>query len=235
MDHNEAIKEMATERYLLNELTPELRDAFEEHAFNCPECALDLRAGSTFISIAKGELPGLAAASASPSPSHAEPTRPIKKTFDWHSWLRPAFAVPAFAALLALVSYQNLSTIPSLRKAGSEPSILPAVAFHAGTRGSAHTPVEADRRHGAVLSIELPQDSGYASYTFELYDPQGKQLWTRSITASQAGSAGDGTVSLVIPGAGLVQGAYRLAISGADAKGTRTEIDQRALDLHFDE
>ena len=90
MDHNEAIKEMAAERYLLNELTPELRDDFEEHAFGCPECALDLRAGSTFINIAKGELPELVAAS--PAPSQAEPARPIKKTFDWHSWLRPAFA-----------------------------------------------------------------------------------------------------------------------------------------------
>ena len=233
MDHNEAIKEMAAERYLLNELTPELRDDFEEHAFGCPECALDLRAGSTFINIAKGELPELVAAS--PAPSQAEPARPIKKTFDWHSWLRPAFAVPAFAALLALVSYQNLSTIPSLRKAASEPSVLPSTAFHAGTRGSAHTPVEADRTHGAALSIELPQDSGYASYAFALYDPQGKELWTTSVTAAQAGSAGDGTVSLVIPGAGLVQGSHTLAISGIDAKGARTEIDRRILDLHFDD
>jgi putative zinc finger protein len=229
MDHNEAIKEMAAERYLLDELTPDLRDAFEEHAFNCPDCALDLRAGSTFINIAKGELPGLAATS--PAPSQAEPARRVKKTFDWQSWLRPAFAVPAFAALLALVSYQNLSTIPSLRKAASEPSILPSTAFHAGTRGNAHTPVEADRTHGAALSIELPQDSGYASYAFDLYDPQGKQLWTRSVTAA----AGDGTVSLVIPGAGLVQGSYTLAISGIDARGTRSEIDHRVLDIHFDE
>ncbi len=233
MDHNEATKEMAAERYLLNELTPELRDAFEEHVFGCPECALDLRAGSAFINIAKGELPELAAGSL--APSQAEPSRPIKKTFDWQSWLRPAFAVPAFAALLAVVSYQNLSTIPSLRKAASEPSVLPSTAFHAGTRGSAHTPVEADRTHGAALSIELPQDSGFASYAFDLYDLQGEQLWTRSVTATQAGSAGDGTVSLVIPGAGLAQGSYTLAISGTDAKGTRTEIDRRILDIHFDE
>jgi hypothetical protein len=233
MDHNEATKEMAAERYLLNELTPELRDAFEEHVFGCPECALDLRAGSAFINIAKGELPELAAAS--PAPSQAEPSRPIKKTFDWQSWLRPAFAVPAFAALLAVVSYQNLATIPSLRKAASEPSVLPTAAFHAGTRGSAHTPVEADRTHGAALSIELPQDSGFASYAFDLYDLQGKQLWTRNVTATQAGSAGDGTVSLVIPGAGLAQRSYTLAISGTDAKGTRTEIDRRILDIHFDE
>ena len=233
MDHNEATKEMAAERYLLNELTPELRDAFEEHAFGCPECALDLRAGSAFVNIAKGELPEIVAAS--PAPSQAEPARPVKKAFDWQSWLQPVFAIPAFAALLALVSYQNLSTIPSLRKAASEPSILPTATFHAGTRGSAHTPVEADRTQGAALSIELPQDSGYASYAFDLYDSQGKQLWTRSVTAAQAGSAGDGTVSLVIPRAGLSQGSYTLAISGMDAKGARTEIDRRILDLHFEE
>ena len=145
------------------------------------------------------------------------------------------FAIPAFATLLAVVSYQNLSTIPSLRKAASEPRLLPSVSFHAGTRGSAHTSVGADRTHGAALSIELPQDSGYASYAFELYDPQGKQLWTRSITASQAGSSGDGTVFLSIPGEGLVQGSYALTISGTDSKGTRTEIDRRVLDIHFDE
>ena len=53
MDHNEAIEQMAAERYLLDELTPELRDAFEEHAFDCPECTLDLRAGAAFIRCGK--------------------------------------------------------------------------------------------------------------------------------------------------------------------------------------
>lgn len=231
MDHNEAIKEMAAERYFLDELPPELRDAFEEHAFGCPECTLDLRAGSAFVEMAKVELPELVAAS--PEPSQAEGARPSKKKLDWQSWLRPAFAIPAFAALLALVSYQNLATIPSLRKAASEPSVLPSTAFHAGTRGSVHTQVEANRARGAALSIALPQDSGYASYSFDLYDSQGKQLWTRSVTASQAGSAGDGAISLVIPGAGLTQGSFTLAISGTDATGTRTEIDRRMLDIHF--
>ncbi len=113
--------------------------------------------------------------------------------------------------------------------------MLPSTAFHAGTRGSAHTPVEADRTQGAVLSIELPQESGYTSYAFDLYDSQGKQLWTRTVAASTAGSAGDGTVSLVIPGRGLVKGSYTLAISGADAQGAHTEIDRRVLDVHFDD
>ncbi len=204
MDHNEATQQMAAERYLLGELTPELRDAFEEHAFDCPECAADLRAGAAFIGAAKVELPKIAEVSATlPKPGII---RPVKEGFDWQAWLRPAFALPVFAALLALVAYQNLDTIPSLRKAASEPSILPSTAFHAGTRGAAHSTVEADHTKGAALSIELPQDSGYASFVFDLYDPQGKQLWTRTVAASKTGSDGDGTVSLVIPGRGLNTG-----------------------------
>jgi anti-sigma factor RsiW len=230
MDHNEATQQMAAERYLLGELTPDLRDAFEEHAFDCPECAVDLRAGAAFIGAAKVELPKIAEA----SPAKPKISRMTKKRIDWLSWLRPAFAVPAFAALLALVAYQNLDTIPSLRRAASEPIVLPSTAFHTGTRGAAHTSVEADRTKGAVLSIELPQESGYTSFAFNLYDPQGKQLWMRTRVASGAGSDGDGTISLVLPGTGLTQGSYSLAIIGIDGKGSRTEVDRRILDVHFD-
>jgi hypothetical protein len=35
MDHNQAVREKATERYLLNELDPGVRDQFEEHLFDC--------------------------------------------------------------------------------------------------------------------------------------------------------------------------------------------------------
>ena len=233
MDHNEAIKQMAVERYLLDELTPELHDAFEEHAFDCPECTLDLRAGAAFIGAAKVELPKLVEVST--APAKPDLTRPLKKKMDWQSWLRPAFAVPAFAALLAIVSYQNLAMIPALRKAATEPNVLPSIVFHAGTRGSSPTPVAADHKEGAVLAIELPQESGFRSYAFDLYDPQGKQLWERTVSASKAASGGAGIVSLVVPGAGLVEGSYTLAISGTDLQGARTEIDRRVLDVHFDD
>jgi hypothetical protein len=152
---------------------------------------------------------------------------------DWHGWLRPAFAVPVFAAFLALIAYQNLETIPSLRKAAGEPSILPSTTFHAGTRGAAHTQVEADRTKGASLSIELPQSSGYASFVLNWYDPQSKLIWTQTIAASGAESDGDGTISLNLPGKGLTQGSYSLVIIGIDGQGAHTEIDRRILDVHF--
>ncbi len=231
MDHNEATQQMAAERYLLGELPTDLRDAFEEHAFDCPECAIDLRAGAAFIGAAKVELPKIAETSAAvPKPVIVTSS---KKKMDWQAWLRPVFAVPVFAALLALIAFQNLDTIPSLRNAASEPSVLPTSAFHAGTRGAAHTSVEADRTKGAALSIELPQESGYASFAFTLYDPQGKQLWTRTVAASEPAS-NDETVSLVLPGNRLTQGSYSLAIIGIDGSGKRIEIDRRILDVHFD-
>ena len=53
MDHHQATQLTAVEKYLLDELTPELRDEFEEHFFDCQECATDLRATAGFIDAAK--------------------------------------------------------------------------------------------------------------------------------------------------------------------------------------
>src|ERR1035441_1684537 len=41
MDHDAVVRQNMTERYLLNELDPEARDEFEEHYFDCPDCAAD--------------------------------------------------------------------------------------------------------------------------------------------------------------------------------------------------
>src|SRR5580692_8960015 len=53
MDHNEAVRQNATERYLLQELDPGLRDQFEEHLFECQDCALDLRTAAMFVEQSK--------------------------------------------------------------------------------------------------------------------------------------------------------------------------------------
>ncbi len=230
MDHSEAIEQMAAERYLLDEMTPEARDAFEEHAFDCPECALDLRAGAAFVAEAKTQLPTLSSPSSQPGLS--SPVKPPLKKRNWSFWWQPAFAVPAFAVMLGVIAFQNLATIPTLRRTADEPRILRSTSIHTGTRGSAHVTVPADRTQGLVLSIELPQASTYASYDFDLYDPSGKRVWSKAVTNIPS-SDDDGTVSLVIPGAGLLQGAYTLDVSGITAQGGRIEIDRRMLDVHL--
>jgi hypothetical protein len=233
MDHSEAVEQMATERYLLDELSPELREAFEEHLFDCEECTLDLRSAAAFVDGAKAQLPEIAASiAASPSRGTAQPAA---KKRTWSSWWQPAFAMPAFACLLALVGYQNLKTIPSLLSQMSEPRLLHWTSIHAGTRGAASAAVTADRKQGAVLLIELPQDSTYTSLVFDLYDPQNRRVWTNTVSATGAGVSGNGTLSLLIPGAGLQQGAYTIAITGLSAQGERSAIDRQVLDIHFDD
>lgn len=228
MDHNEALKQMAAERYLLDELSPELRDEFEEHAFDCPECALDLRAGSVFMQEAKEQLTHLPAPETEKTRA-TEPRKP-RRSF-WNLLFQPAFAAPVFALLLGVVAYQNLATIPQLRSAANEPRVLPWVSVHTGTRAAARTLLPPNTQDGAILILDTPENQSYTSYAFELYDPQGKQIWSKSIPVPGESAKNDGTLSLFIPGSALQQGSDTLTISGVTSQGVRTRIDQRVLEV----
>ncbi len=234
MDHTEALEQMATERYLLDELTPEQRDAFEEHLFACQECAIDLQAGTVFVQEAKAQLPALTA----DLPRRESVAAPTQKK-NWFSFLapifRPAFAAPVFAAMLVIIGYQNLIILPRLQVASMEPHLAPWTSLHTATRGAASTPVEADAKSGVVLLVDLPSQPGFTSYAFELSDPSGKSAFTQTIAAplENAEAANDGTQSLVIPGAGLHTGAYTLTVFGVSSAGARTEIQRHVLDLHM--
>jgi len=214
MDHSEAIQQMIAERYLLDELTLDVREAFEEHLFDCPECALDLRAGAAFVEVAKAQLPKLAGvASVSSLPRSRKPR--VQREW-WLSWLQPAFADPG------------------LRAEASQPHLLPWAPLHGAMRDGAPLAITADRRHGVALPVDLPAQSSpdaYASYSLDLYNPQGKLAWT-GVVAPPSDNGGQ-RLSLVIPGAMLQNGAYSLVVSGAGAHGERTVIDRYAFDLRI--
>jgi len=233
MDHNEAVQQMAAERYLLNELTPDAREAFEEHIFDCPECALDLRAGVAFVEEAKVQLPKLAPNSPGPLPARVSPIK-VKRGW-WLSWLQPAFAVPVFASMLLFISYQNLIVLPGLEESANQPRLLAWAPLHGSTRGAPQS-ITADRKQGIALPIELPQQptpGAYASYFFGLIDPQGKAAWTGSLAAPADDASPAQRLSLAIPGAMLRNGTYTVTISGVTPRGEHTVIDQCAFELHL--
>jgi len=96
--------------------------------------------------------------------------------------------------------------------------------------------ITADRRHGVALPVELPAQSSpdaYASYSFDLYNPEGKLAWTGVVAAPNESDNGGQRLSLVIPGAMLQSGAYSLVVSGAGAHGERAVIDRYAFDLRL--
>ena len=49
MDHYEALQLQAVEKYVLGELPPPLRNDFEEHFFECQECAQNVKAAAEFV------------------------------------------------------------------------------------------------------------------------------------------------------------------------------------------
>ena len=241
MNHDEAVQEMATQRYLLEELSPEEKDSFEEHMFDCQECAMDVRSAMAFLSEAKAQLPEVTRASAEGKEPVAAPhgREEEPKTRWWSRWaipvLRPAIAMPAFAVLLGVIAYQNFSTIPSLRSAATQPRILPWNSLRIETRGGESIEVRADRRQGAVVLIVVSRQPAYVSYVVDLYDLQGRKFWTQTVTAAGDNDGGAETLSLLIPGEGLEQGQYTLNLAGISPQGARTELGRRVLDVHFRE
>jgi hypothetical protein len=121
MDHLQAENSMACERYLLDEMTEEERNSFEDHYFSCLECAEDLR------------LAGLMRDGARAGLVESRPTvvpigrRGLPGTWSWRAW-RSSVALPwAAAATLALaLGYQTLSTEFHGSMGGGEP-VAPVV------------------------------------------------------------------------------------------------------------
>src|SRR5271169_5524368 len=115
MDHNEAVRLQAAEKYLLGELPREQHAAFEEHFFDCSACAEEMKATAAFMESARQM--SRAQASQTVDIKGLVPAAPT--TGGWFAWLRPAFAVPVLAALLLFIGYQNGVTIPRLKDSSS--------------------------------------------------------------------------------------------------------------------
>jgi hypothetical protein len=220
MDHNQAIREKATERYLLNELDPDVRDQFEEHLFDCQECALDLRTTAMFVEQSKVVL--------SEKPEVVPARMPVRvpASSGWFGWMRPAFAAPVFAVLLLVIGYQGV-TNARLRNAAGSPQILASTVINVGTRSATVTQVSAHPGEAFQLSINVPPDH-YSSYKFDLYSSQGGLEWSRSVSA-----AGSDPLSLIVPGydpgSDHVPGA--LAVHGITAGGENVDLGRYRIEF----
>jgi len=223
MDHQEALQQNATERYLLNELDPELRDQFEEHLFGCHDCALDVRAGAMFVEQSKVILAEPAAVSVTRVPAAAA-AKP-----GWLAWLRPAFAVPAFALLLSVIGYQNFVTYPRLVATTNQPQIGPWTSVNISTRGTTANSVRVHKGEGFGVLVNLPPEDGFASYTADLYNPAGKKEWSGQIaTASH-----EETRQVYVQGHNLESGTYTLVVNGITQGGETKEISRHPLDVQI--
>jgi hypothetical protein len=237
MDHELVTRQRMTERYLLGELEADARQEFEEHFFDCGECALDVRAGALFVEQSKvllGDESSLAGVSRSAPTLVTAKHAPEKP-----SWLaallgtfKPAFAVPVMAVLLAVVGYQNLVTYPQLKLALNSPRVLPFAQVNVGSWGEAQT-VSIRPGESFLLWARISAD-GYPRHVAELYNPAGKLEWSLPIpTSERDASSGQDRYPLQVPGAQREAGIYTLVVRGVTAAGESKEVGRSSFELQL--
>jgi hypothetical protein len=225
MDHDAVVREKMTEKYLLAELDPKVRDEFEEHFFDCPECALDVRAASEFVANSKIVL-GVSSELA-PVPVHPPAQKPGNR--GWFVWLRPAIAAPVFVLLVAVIGYQNLVTYPQLRSALTQPQVLPWASVNVGTYGAEGPVISVAPGRGFLLFVRIPPDGNYTHYAADLYNPNGRLEWSLTIPAIP----GQDQWPVEVPGARREAGAYKISVRGVTAAGESKDLGSTSFELQI--
>jgi hypothetical protein len=207
MQHAYAIENRLVEQYLLNELSPDVRDAFEEHFFDCQECAADLRMTDAFMKAARTEL---AESRQAPKLQLVSNRKPLRNLLQW----RPAFAITALAASLVVMVYQNTVTFPRLAEQVAKvdaPAILPSISLVGGnSRGGSLPSATLNGAKSVLLQVDIPTQDHFSEYVCSLYTPQHQLIWKVQVSAEQAKD----TVSIRAPLPSGVSGTYTLEVQG---------------------
>jgi hypothetical protein len=167
MEHQEAIRIQAVDRYLLGELTAVEREEFEEHFFSCGECSEDLHTGAILVDNSRAVL-----REEFPDPVPASPAVPPRP--GWRLWWTQV-PLAAAVALLAVVGYQNLKVLPEYRRQLAEDigaAVLPHFVVRPAVRGS--VPIVAlpkGTRFFEIWAEEVEPAAG--GYSCEILNDQG--------------------------------------------------------------
>ena len=199
MDHAQAIQTQAAEKYLLGEFSATQQEEFAEHFFDCDECAKDVRLTALFMDTAKRVMA---------ADLGDKPNLTVKKSSSgWHSaW----YAVAASIALLAVILYQNVVTIPKLRSFAAPQALEYFSIAGMGSRGTAQTVVTPSHERPFILLADIPSHENIDQYRCEILNGDGKTVLSIDVTEALARK----TVPLLIPASTLSRGTYSFAISG---------------------
>jgi hypothetical protein len=212
MDHLQAVKTLAMERYLLEEMSPEERESFEEHYFSCLECAEDARAAA---SMQDGAASGLARIDAETPRRRRDASEALPFRSPSRGW-RSSVALPwaAAATLAVALGYQTLSG-PALSRQQQDSVSLTPVTLRPASRGQ-----EAVVSPGPGGIVTLAVDLGGAPFErgiqYEVGRADGKAIASGEAAAPVPGAP----LLLMLPGS-LLHGSehYVLTLRSAGATG----------------
>jgi hypothetical protein len=149
MEHAEAIEKRMAEQYALGELLDTDRDAFEQHFFDCPDCATDVRDAVTMMDSGRAVM--------------REPKVVIssRRTSWW-----AAMATAASLAGFAMVGYQRAVVIPQVAENAQNEARKGGVIQRETVELSAvrdsmsEQPTGLKANQPFVLTLSIPPESG---------------------------------------------------------------------------
>jgi hypothetical protein len=213
MDHNEAVRLQAAEKYVLGDLPQNVREDYEEHYFECAECGLDVKATAAFADTSREVL-------------RAEREKSLERASvavgsGWRAWFRPVVAVPVFAALLLFIGYQNMVTIRQTKQSASLASgqvftssfalkkadTLGGGEANAGDEGK----VQVHANEGFALKFDFTPRQRFDSYVGQIQNESGRSVLQVRIP----GSSANRELQIAVPAVAVQPGKYILVISGA--------------------
>lgn len=228
MDHSEVIEQKIAEKYVLGELSPEVRERFEEHYFDCAECASDLEALASLMAAGK------AVAEEGFSPKTSVPDRPVERR-GWFSWLPPIVAVPVMAALLGVFALQNIGLIPVLKKSSTNQSLVQVYesTYHLQgvTRGESVSKISVNPHESFGLDFDFTPTESAPSYQGSLLDASGTPVFTFTLNGADVNKE----LHVVVPADTVHAGDYELVFTAesgpSDSK--NKEVQRLSFSIEF--
>jgi hypothetical protein len=194
MNHEEAKKSNAAEAYILDDLKPNERDAFEDHFFDCTDCTADVRDAAK---VADGVRTAIR-------------VMPVKHYSRWA-------AAAAGAAVAIGLAYQYVPQIAGLRHHPSNP---PGQLAHA-TAGEQIIELDTTRapqtayvivgKESVSIDFVIPVTDPHPAYICELRDEAGVIIGSKRVTTKEEAA---NAVTLVVPPNTFHSGHYTLGIRG---------------------
>lgn len=232
MDHTEAVRSNAAERYAIGDLPVVEVEEFERHFFECSQCSEELRALSILAANARAvfaESP--APVVAAPPVVATEPQLRIPKRVDkervdrvraW--WREPWVLGPAFAAIAVAVF---ISVGPGLREPSAKIEQISAYPLFAAARGAETLVTPSAGAASFTLYMDKTWEGSADSYRAVIRDEAGEK--ERASFLLKDPGAGR-FLEISIPAHSLPPGRYVLVVQGA----SNTDLARYPFTLRFE-
>lgn len=224
MDHETVIAIHAVERYLLADMPAADRDAFEEHFFDCPECAQAVRSGLAFVSGVKAVI----TTERQSDPVQRAAIPPARFAWRWQAW------APSLAGVLLLLvaAYPHFVRGPSLERrleqaAAWRQAPAPAAVLVPDIRGP-FTPVPYQVGSLLRLRLDIPPTLPPGTYDARISNEDGREVGVTPLSIA----AGADSAEIFCSDPDLHPGRYTVELKARNTAATTAAVASYRFELN---